>query len=91
VPDFVVLMKKCTTAHYLLVAGAPNGSDAMRIARRYSIAFGVPLSAKRAGEDPSEPEPPISLYIPSEHFGDSGGRKSALRSRSLSNNREIRG
>jgi hypothetical protein len=63
VADFFVEMKKDSTVRYVLVAGAPDQLEAMRIARRYSASFGVPMSAKSAA-DHLEPEPPISFYIP---------------------------
>ena len=61
--DFIVEMKKTSTVYYLLVAGASSKVAAMEIARRYSVAFGAPLSAKLVCADSSEPEPAISLYI----------------------------
>jgi hypothetical protein len=64
VNDFFVEMKKDSMVRYLLIAGAPSSIEAMRIARRYSAAFGVPSSARRVAADYSEPEPPISLYVP---------------------------
>jgi hypothetical protein len=64
VPDFLVEMKKGLTVRYLLIAGASSSMDAMRTAQPYSIAYGVPSSARRVSADHSEPEPPISLYIP---------------------------
>jgi hypothetical protein len=64
--DFIVEMKKASTVYYLLVAGASSQVAAMEIARRYSVAFGAPSSAKLVCADSSEPEPSISLYITGE-------------------------
>jgi hypothetical protein len=62
--DFIVEMKKDSTVRYLLVAGADSRTEAVEIAKRYSISFGVPLTVRRVSANHFEPEPPISLYIP---------------------------
>jgi hypothetical protein len=62
VADFLVEMSKLSKVSYLLVAGAPTGSAAMRIASRYAHLFGVPVWAKPT--HPSQPEPTIALYVP---------------------------
>ena len=58
--DFIVETRK---GKFLLVAGANNSQEAMKIALMRASEFGIPLEARLTSADPLEPEPQIVMYL----------------------------
>ena len=58
--NFIV---KTGKGQFLLVAGATNSQEAMKIALMRAPEFGIPIEAHLTSPDPLEPEPPIVMYL----------------------------
>jgi hypothetical protein len=49
--------------YFLVVAGATDSQQAMKLASAYAPQFGIPMKARPTSTDIFEDEPPIALYL----------------------------
>ena len=54
---------KTRLGKFLLVAGATNSQEALKVALMRAPEFGIPIEARLTSADPLEPEPPIEMYL----------------------------